>query len=82
MSKKSNPLHDLGERIRQRRTELGLSQEGLAERSNLHRNYIGGVERGERNLSLMNILKIAKALELDPSALVENLTPPSDRNSK
>lgn len=78
MSKKSNPLRDLGERIRQRRTELDLSQEDLAERSNLHRNYIGGVERGERNISLINILKIAKALELDPSELVENLTPPSE----
>lgn len=82
MSKKSNPLRDLGERIRQRRTELDLSQEDLAERSNLHRNYIGGVERGERNISLINILKIAKALELDPSELVENLTPPSDGNNK
>lgn len=78
MSKKSNPLRDLGERIRQRRTHLDLSQEDLAERSNLHRNYIGGVERGERNISLINILKIAKALELDPSELVEKLTPPSE----
>ncbi len=77
MSKKSNPLRDLGERIRQRRTEFGLSQEELAGRSSLHRNYIGGIERGERNISLVNILKIAKALEIDPAELVKNLTPPS-----
>ncbi|MDL1895678.1 helix-turn-helix transcriptional regulator [Anaerolineae bacterium CFX7] len=78
MSKKNNPLRDLGERIRHRRMALGLSQEVLAERSSLHRNYIGGVERGERNISLINILKIAQALDLNPSALVENLTPPSE----
>lgn len=82
MSKKSNPLRELGERIRKHRIARGWSQEDLAERSNLHRNYIGGVERGERNLSFLNILKIAKALDLDASELLKNLSLPSDSSSK
>jgi transcriptional regulator with XRE-family HTH domain len=82
MSKKSNPLRDLGERVRQNRIARGWSQEDLAERSNLHRNYIGGVERGERNISLINILKIAKAFDLDPSELLKNLTLPSDNSNR
>lgn len=78
MSKKSNPLRDLGERVRARRMARGWSQEELAERAGLHRNYVGGVERGERNISLINILKIAKALDTEPSEFLKNLTLPSD----
>jgi transcriptional regulator with XRE-family HTH domain len=62
-----------GEAIRLRRNELGLSQEDLAERCNLHRNYIGGIERGERNVALKNILKLAQGLELLPSELIKVL---------
>ena len=51
-----------GRRVRELRLGLKLSQEELAERADLHRNYIGGIERGERNVSLVNIEKIAKAL--------------------
>ncbi len=51
-----------GERIRQLRKQNGLSQEALALTCDLDRTYIGGVERGERNISLMNIHKIASAL--------------------
>jgi len=54
----------LGERVRFVRKRLSLSQEGLAERCGLHRTYIGGIERGERNVSLDNIYKIARALEI------------------
>ena len=62
-----------GEAVRLRRHELGLSQEDLAERCNLHRNYIGGIERGERNVALKNILKLAHGLELLPSQLIKVL---------
>lgn len=63
-------LRSFGARIRARRLELGLSQEKLAELAGLHRTYIGSVERGERNVSLLNIRQIALALKLDPSDLV------------
>lgn len=53
-----------GERVRELRKQKGLSQEMLALASNLDRTYIGGVERGERNISLINIYKIAHALNV------------------
>ncbi len=65
-----------GERVRARRLELGKSQEQLADDCGLHWSYVGQVERGRRNLSLHNILKIAAALELDPADLVRGLRPP------
>ncbi|MBD1806176.1 helix-turn-helix transcriptional regulator [Microcoleus sp. FACHB-SPT15] len=58
-----------GKAIRRRRRELDFSQEELAERANLHRTYISDIERGERNPSLENIEKLAKALNISIAGL-------------
>jgi transcriptional regulator with XRE-family HTH domain len=70
-----SPLRVFGERVRARRRELGLTQKDLAATSGLHRAYIGSVDRGQRNLSLVNILRIAEALAVDPAVLVQGLKP-------
>jgi transcriptional regulator with XRE-family HTH domain len=59
----------LGAAIRRARTGVGLSQEALAVDAELDRSYVGGIERGEHNLTAMNIVKIAGALNMLPSAL-------------
>ena len=59
-----------GERVRELRKRKGLSQEALALACDLDRTYIGGVERGERNISLINIHKIAKSLDVRPRELL------------
>ncbi len=64
---------EFGRRMRARREEQGLSQEDLAGRCGLHRTYIGSVERGERNVSLINIVRIADALDVDAGALVRRV---------
>ena len=64
---------EFGRRVRARREQMGLSQEKLAEHTTLHWSYIGQVERGQRNLSLHNILKIASGLGVDAGELVRGL---------
>ena len=73
---KSYTHEEFGQRVRRQRDALGLTQEQVAERSGLHWSYVGQVERGERNLSLTSILRIADAIDLDPCYLVAELKPP------
>ena len=60
---KSNVLVRFGEKVREKRTVLRLSQEELAERAGVHRTYIGMIERAEKNITLENVEKLAKALK-------------------
>ena len=63
----------LGGTIRQRRKELGLSQESFAERVNAHRNYVGLVERGEQNMTLEKLVKLCRAFGCQPSELLPEI---------
>jgi len=63
-------LVQIGNRIRELRNEADLSQEKLAFECELDRTYIGSVERGERNISVINLRKIAKALQYKPADLL------------
>ena len=69
-------LAEVGFRIRERRHELRWSQVELAERSGLHRTYIGAVERGERNVSILNLRQIAKSLRTALASLVDDKPEP------
>ncbi len=66
-------LTRFGLRLRALREKAGLSQEELAERAQVHRTYLSGIERGRRNPSLINLLRIAKALNLSISVLFEEV---------
>jgi transcriptional regulator with XRE-family HTH domain len=72
----SDAAQTFGERVRARRNELGKSQEQLADDCGLHWTFVGQVERGRRNLSLHNILKLAAALQIDPAELMQGLRAP------
>lgn len=66
-------LKKFGERVRQLRKHKDISQEELAHLADLHRTYIGMIERAEKNVTLLNIQKIAKALEVKISELFDEL---------
>jgi len=68
-------LQAFGRRVRGFREAKGLSQEGLADLAGLHRTYVGSAERGLRNVSLTNILRLARALGVRPGELVDGLQP-------
>jgi len=63
-------LRAFGTRVRRARERTGLSQEDLATKAGLHRTYVSSVERGHRNISLLNIHRLAAALEVSPSDLI------------
>jgi transcriptional regulator with XRE-family HTH domain len=70
----ADPLKLFGNRLRELRVQRKLSQEKLAELADLHRNYVGGIERGERNVALINIVKLAHALAVRPAKLIETIS--------
>ena len=69
----SEILKKFGERVRQLRKQKDISQEELAHRADLHRTYIGMIERAEKNITLLNIEKIANALEVEVSDLLKDI---------
>jgi transcriptional regulator with XRE-family HTH domain len=62
-----------GKAVRQKRHKLGVSQEAFADLCGLDRTYVGGIERGERNVALVNVQKIARALRISLSQLFRGL---------
>ncbi|MBM3241210.1 helix-turn-helix transcriptional regulator [Candidatus Poribacteria bacterium] len=66
-------LKKFGNRVRSLRSKSGISQEKLAELAEMHRTYVSGIERGERNVSLVNIIRLAKALGMSASELMEGI---------
>ncbi len=73
MQAKHPALIKLGQQIRRLRTAKGFSQESFAAEVGLDRTYMGGVERGERNLSAINLIRIAKALKVEVGQLFPSL---------
>ena len=70
----SKLLLAFGQVVRERRIELGFSQEEFAHRAGLHRTYISGIERGLRNVALVNLFHIAEALALTPQEFVDRIS--------
>ena len=66
-------MRRLGTRIRETRKSKGMSQEALALEAGLDRSYVGGVERGERNIAIINLSKIASALDIPVACLLEKI---------
>jgi len=72
-SENRKQLKAFGSRVRTLRESLDWSQEQLAERTDLHRTYISGLERGERNVSVLNILRLARALKTTPGNILNEI---------
>lgn len=70
----NNILVEFGTKVKLARTNKKISQEKLGELSGLHRTYIGMIERGEKNITLLNIQKISQALELPISHFFQDLS--------
>ena len=73
MAQNTDILVRFGQRLREKRTELGISQEAFADKCGLDRTYISGIERGKRNVSLLNIDTIAKALGVSIAELMKGI---------
>jgi transcriptional regulator with XRE-family HTH domain len=71
MAQKKETCVAFGRAVRRHRKQAGLSQEELADRAQIHRTYIGGIERGERNPTLLMIHRLARALDVPPTKLLE-----------
>ena len=71
MKNDSEVLKKFGDKVRKLRIEKGLSQEQLAQIADVHRTYIGMIERAEKNITLLNIEKIAKALDVELNSLLK-----------
>lgn len=71
-----DPLSLFGKRLVELRKEKGISQENLALECGIARSYLSGVERGKRNIALLNIYKLAHALDVPPYRLLEQPTNP------
>jgi transcriptional regulator with XRE-family HTH domain len=74
-----DPLVALGRAVRQARKEAGISQEKCGEIAGLHRNEIGALERGEKNISFINLLRVSAAVKRAPSDLLRDFTLPTIR---
>jgi transcriptional regulator with XRE-family HTH domain len=82
--KKNNTLVILGTRIAKARDARDVSQEQLAEDAGIHRTHQGMVERGERNVTVLNLLRICTALKIKPGELLDELppVPPKERQKR
>ena len=70
MPPKDNKCAAFGRAVRESRSAIGISQEALADRARIHRTYIGGIERGERNPTLIMIFRLAEALQVSADELI------------
>ena len=75
-------LRALGQRVRELRRKAGFSQEGFADACGVHRTYMGAIERGERNLSFHNLVKISQALGITLSQLLSGVERKAETLSK
>jgi len=73
LAQKNTYLFRLGQNIREIRKTKGFSQEELALKANVDRSYVGGIERGERNVSFLTLIKLAECLECDVSEFTHNV---------
>jgi len=75
-------IHDFGDRVRELRLERGLTQEKLANRAGMHFTAIGHIERASRSSTLETILKLARALEVQPKDLIPDIALKSRRSPR